>query len=93
MSGYYGPYGYYGYSPYYIGQQLPPQHPQSAVAGPVTKKIVEAFTANYGRAPSTWLEVVDFLLAGAIETAADQIPGWDETKMRQRIALVLKRYA
>jgi hypothetical protein len=79
----------YGY-PYYVGQ-LPPQSPQSSATGPVTKKLIEAFAANYGRAPSTWLEVVDFLLAGAIETAGEQA-GLNQGQINQRFAAALRRY-
>ena len=72
----------YGYGPY-VGAV--------AATTPVTRKIVDAFTQNYGRPPATWLEVVDFLVAGAIEMAGEQ-GGLSEAQTVQRLKQGAARY-
>ena len=77
MNGYYG----YGYGPY-IGQALP-EWPQASTSL-VHKKLAEAFAHHFrGRAPGTWLELIDFLLAISIETASQA--GFSPEFIRQRI--------
>lgn len=78
MNGYYG----YGYGPY-VGAVT--------ATTPVTRKIVEAFTENRGRPPATWLEVVDFLVNGAIEISGE-LGGLDEAQMALRLRQLAGRY-
>lgn len=72
----------YGYGPY-VGA--------ATATTPVTRKIVEAFTQNLGRPPATWLEVVDFLIAGAIEMAGESA-GLNEAQTAQRLKQGAARY-